>query len=538
MTLTVQAGEVSQPQFVAAGSLVTIAPSNGATAKVEYTTDGGPAVQNGVAVWQSWPRGVVSAAYSDIVNDPSYLRVTGSGGAVSVEIDATPSAAALAALRADWGAPVAFSRDASGNVTGLVGPGGAVLPIGRQIPSLIVAGLGSSSVDNNSSVSGRVAATSTSGFITWASTLSHGAIWMPPSHDFGLSGDLTAGILGRVDAVLAASPRPDLCIIHAITNDIAAGIPFPTYTANFAAIVDRLLGGGVTPVVMIPQPCRGDTAAIHAGYARAHEWMRATYGKKSGVILVDAIDELIDPAATTYEALAGVMADNRHLNTKGAFLMGRRLAAQLAASGVVQRSVSLRSNGDLYDATNNPTGNLIENGMMLGSSAAVVTGGVAAGHVATGWLTAAAMNGATVTPSKVVDSAGKEWQQFAFSGTMATPATFAFYRDMAVPANVAVGDKLELCVEVESDATVGIISPTAMLRMITALGTDDPRGHSAENPPGPEVAWKGMIRAPEYTVPAAPTTVRARLSVAFASGTNIPVSGNIRFRACSIRKVQ
>lgn len=410
-------------------------------------------------------------------------------------------------------------------------------PMASSLSSVVVAGLGSSSTELNDALVGGGRCTLSQGYITWACTLSKGGIWMPYTHNFGLGGDTTGGMLSRVPAVLSADPKPAFCMVHALTNDVATGVPFSTYTANLASIVDQLQAGGVVPVLMVPQPGRGDSTAILSGYARAHQWVRNFALSRRGVILVDALDKLVDPAGTTYESLATVMADTRHLNVAGAHEMGKKLWAQLQAAGVASRDLVLKSNVDTYDATNNPTGNLLANGMMTGTAGTTGGGDAWTGSLASSWQLVASLTGGVVTPAKVTSN-GKDWQQFTFSGTSTSGAgNIVFFKDVSLLSDVSIGDKLEALLEVETDATSGIMTPAAYLRVTTAQGTVDTIGHASSTGPGPTSAWSGVIRTNAFVVPATPTTVRLRVVVLGNAGSNVALSGAVRFRAASIRKV-
>lgn len=120
-TIVLAAATISQPMQVGAGSIVTVMPASGATATVEYTTADDAAVRNNVATWAPWAKGLVSAAASDLMNDNCYLRVTATGGAVTVAINDKPSAAAMLAYRADWGGDLTAITNASGSITRLAG---------------------------------------------------------------------------------------------------------------------------------------------------------------------------------------------------------------------------------------------------------------------------------------------------------------------------------------------------------------------------------------------------------------------------------
>lgn len=115
---TIAASTVSQATAVAPGSIVTVTPAAGASARVEYThIDNVAAVRTGTATWAAWPAGTVTTAKSDLVTDSLYVRVVAIGGDVEVVIERHPSATALASYRADWNA----SASTAGASTGALG---------------------------------------------------------------------------------------------------------------------------------------------------------------------------------------------------------------------------------------------------------------------------------------------------------------------------------------------------------------------------------------------------------------------------------
>lgn len=128
MIITVPASCISEPIAVPRGSLVSATPSPGATAKVEYTLlDNAPAVRAGAASWMPWRLGSVTQAASDLLGESAWIRITAIDGPVSLEVDERPGDSKLSAFRNDWGVPAMLATDASGSVTGLVGPDGKAM---------------------------------------------------------------------------------------------------------------------------------------------------------------------------------------------------------------------------------------------------------------------------------------------------------------------------------------------------------------------------------------------------------------------------
>lgn len=89
---------------IAQGSIITITSGSGATATVEYTVASPANIANNSATWVAWPRGTVAASTSiaDLTNTVVSIRVTASGGTVTVDINDNPSYAALEQYEQDF----------------------------------------------------------------------------------------------------------------------------------------------------------------------------------------------------------------------------------------------------------------------------------------------------------------------------------------------------------------------------------------------------------------------------------------------------
>lgn len=111
---TIPAGVTSRPHFAAAGSLVKVSPSVGASAIVEYTTGSLSAIMNGAVTWAPWTKGSASVETSDYVGNPVYVRVTAVANSVVLDIETSPSTALLAPFRPDWGLPSGSGGPSSG----------------------------------------------------------------------------------------------------------------------------------------------------------------------------------------------------------------------------------------------------------------------------------------------------------------------------------------------------------------------------------------------------------------------------------------
>lgn len=118
-TIIVPAGQVSAPQAVAPGVVVTATPATGGTAFVEYTLGSLADIQNGVATWSAWPKGTVSAQAAYPINKMGFVRCTAAAGAAALDMNFAPSNQQAAQFSLDWGGSLGFS----GAGVGLKTPG-------------------------------------------------------------------------------------------------------------------------------------------------------------------------------------------------------------------------------------------------------------------------------------------------------------------------------------------------------------------------------------------------------------------------------
>lgn len=71
----------------------------------------------------------------------------------------------------------------------------------------------------------------------------------------GIGGDTVAGVLARVEGLLA--PQPQVVYLMAGINDLAAGTDRDAVLASYELLLNRLARGGTDVVVQPALPCRG-----------------------------------------------------------------------------------------------------------------------------------------------------------------------------------------------------------------------------------------------------------------------------------------
>lgn len=248
------------------------------------------------------------------------------------------------------------------------------------------------------------------------------ALGCPPGMDgiYGLPGGTTAELIDaawQTDQIVS-----DIDVLGIGTNDINGGASAATVAANIQTWVDRRIALGVSLVVVqTVWPRNADTATQSKRKQSVVNILRSYIATKQGrVVLWDAAGRVMDPA--TGQWLSGMSSDGIHPTAKSGTAVGYVLGDFLASVAPANQGPVPTLYGDVYDATENPQGNLLLAGMGLQVGSAGTAGAGASGQVSTGW-TAARTSGAAMTLncSKVprTDGVSGEWQQVVLGSAAA-----------------------------------------------------------------------------------------------------------------------
>lgn len=153
--------------------------------------------------------------------------------------------------------------------------------------------------------------------------------------NYGCNGDTTAGMLARMQAVLADQPRGKVLVMGG-SNDIFYSGDLAGAKANMGAMLQQLLAAGFEPVVGIPLPAVAENApsqwAQVVDFVKAQSllteycaWLK-TFGTSFGVATVDFYGDFVDEQG---KPKAELFLDGLHPTAEGHRLMAQRLAAQL-----------------------------------------------------------------------------------------------------------------------------------------------------------------------------------------------------------------
>lgn len=395
----------------------------------------------------------------------------------------------------------------------------------------------------------------TDGYATWLRILVNQRIDLPPSNDFGVSGDTFAMMYARIGNVLAV--KPDYCIVEGGPNDIPNLVTdddYKTMRKTWEKIVSLLRQKGITPIVL-PSTLRSG-AVLTASQVRFQQqfynYQREFCRKNPGYLFCDYIGYWADQTSTASAPIAGmVKADNLHPTAIGAYWIGKALA-DLVSQFLPPFPSNVLTNADIYNATDNPTGNLLyssglNRGILLGTGGTetananlTYTGGGTGGGLAAGltFLRGTATSVCTVTNTKEnprtdTGRASGERQVIQIAASSGGGADEVYnLRFTPAVADVAVGDWYygECSIEVS-------VAPTNVMALEFYLLETRPSNsqtaidlglNSSLAAPLPSVTWSGVLRTPPIQrtpdATALQANIRARLKTdAGAAGITFKV---------------
>lgn len=390
--------------------------------------------------------------------------------------------------------------------------------------SLTVAGLGDSITFQ---ANGGVTLTKRAiGYLTQAEILSKGKIYFDITTNFGVSGETLSQILNRTPAAIQVmkSKGIQVCIVHGGTNDVSdvSGTTntYQTSKNAFTSICNMLLYAGITPVVMpiLPRafgtPGVAITSSQQKRLQRIANMQRDYVSNTPGTILVDPTLNWTDQSnALAYplgsdgstigtRPVTAITSDDLHPSHRGAFKLGLLLVSALQSrlDALITRTWS---QADVFDVTDNPSGALLLNPLLVGTTGTAGTG--ASGSFATSF-TAQRSGGTTGT---IVGSKGTiaidnvntyPTQILTCAVTGGSPTeTFKFFQQ--VFSNSPIGS----VIYGECDISISGVG-TDSFKSILLNCTDGVNVSLAnQNDAGycPNESWSGTLRTMPFTVSAA-----------------------------------
>lgn len=310
------------------------------------------------------------------------------------------------------------------------------------------------------------------GWVNWLRRFSMGAIDLPQSRVFATPGKTSSEIIALwLTAAVAA--KPNWCVVDVTVNDALGGtggivVSTAQGIANLQTIYNALNAAGTHVIFRADRPWNaGSMGGPWAGnvllqHVNTNQWMKTFCESNTGCTYWDPNPVMID-FATGYGLASLLNADGAHDNAAGAMTTG------LSGWNLISSLIPARDNrfsllGDVYDAVNNPHGNLLANGLLGG---AYNTGGTyilnanattVGGQIAPSWNFYGGGAGSTVNlvGSKLAYAGYTNLykQRFTVTGT-ADGTKNSLYQP--VTSNVANGDMLVAQAEVSLNLASGSI---------------------------------------------------------------------------------
>lgn len=212
-----------------------------------------------------------------------------------------------------------WTVDASDNVVGLANPSGNTIKTTR--PATIVL-MGDSITGRNYDTDGSTYNRfDRSGYWTWAAELLEQRLLV--INEAGVSGNSTAQILARfTDEVVTVAPG--YCFLMAGINDVVSGVAVATTIANLESMYARGVGAGITMIAATILPStqvNTDTERFKLHYV--NNWIRNYCASMQGMILVDAYAAWADPS--NGDPVSAMVSDGTHPTYQGAAAIGRAI---------------------------------------------------------------------------------------------------------------------------------------------------------------------------------------------------------------------
>jgi lysophospholipase L1-like esterase len=388
----------------------------------------------------------------------------------------------------------------------------------------------------------------------WVPALTRQRVRTRKDLNFGINGETSTGLLARIDAICACDA--DIVALMIGTNDVntANASTLATYKSNMTQILRRLLAAGKLVIAVCPLNRNLVSATARPLLQQMIRWVRELQWRGwRNLYVVDPNVYWTDPLSATSAPKSYYDVDGLHPRGLGSYFVWKPVAeliATLYPTVAVHPTVSA---ADVYEPDWNPSGNLLPNGIMDGSSAVSGSGGPNfTGTQATNTTilgvagTGGVITGLNVACSKVPLANGLPGQQIAISGTgtgsSASPGSGVIVRQsVASPGSkLAAGDTIEALATIEWDGvgSQNIAGIRARLRTIeggTTYDVVDAWDSIADLLPPVNDSW--TLRTPPRLLTAAPSSVELSIWCTLRNQSSASFAGTFRVGALHVGKV-
>ena len=552
--ITLASGSTTDPFFVQPDGWVII-EAGSASATLQYTTGTPADITNGAATWitAGTYTGFTAIRADEELSD-TWVKLTAASGSITYHVEGELSKQDRLTIRGykksginNFGAT--YATDSSGNVTGLVGPTGGVIPI--QYPANTISFIGDSMMSRGVSLAATDYSsmvlplpTSTSfptvtqhldrGIHTWCMIAAGQRLKL--IRNAGVGGNRTQHVLARIDAdVLAAKPRYVACMIG--YNNVVGDDTYAQIASDLTEIYAKIRAAGSRLIAFTILPNAtfiNANAARKAVYNQVNLFIKQYCQQNDGCYCFDAAEAILD-VTTGGEQTGSYYTDNIHPVMKGAMLVGNAFGSQIAS--IVPNSAILLGNPLDTSAVSGgwSGGNMLPGGRMVGTGGAN-TGVGMSGVVATNWTHQLEFGTATSVASKVAraDGVQGEWQQVAIS-SMTGSSAVRLQKSVAAGAGVfAVGDVIEAIAEFQIDAPTSLTAFQLTAEFLNSgFGTISAAYANQLSDASTVQAGSGVFKTAQVTVPALTAYIVFKVIATGNTGT----VATFRVGRCELRKV-
>lgn len=395
----------------------------------------------------------------------------------------------------------------------------------------------------------------TGGWVAWLRRYAKGAIDLPASRVFATGGFTSTDVINTWLGPCVAA-KPAWCFVDVTTNDFntTSDRVFTNAKAidNLTTIITALMNAGIY-VILVPVRIFG-SGYDWAGHplllrqvSYLNQWMKTFCENNTGATYWD-VNPLFLDFSTGYaqdDLLSADPSDGHvHDSTRGAQLRGLS-AWNLISSLFPARDSRFMLLGDKYDATYNPTGNLLPNGLFAGTGGSAYAPSGATGQVADNWTVVGGGGSVSPVASKTAYAGylGLDKQTITLSGP-ADGKTCLFFPSNPL-SNWSVGDTVVAEVEVDWNITSGqVLAVYALLAAqsggnLAWDGADTGYGelNSGGAYRGGDIGQSIVLRLEPVTIAAGVTAIDFSCGIKVGPLNSGTVGVTVNWARASLRKV-
>ena len=409
--------------------------------------------------------------------------------------------------------PAKFGTDATGNVTGLVGPDGLPISLGSPCVGVVLIG---DSITNNCGGTGTDNANKLAnyGYYTWLNGMRRGAMRL--IRNLGVAGQTMATLDGRIDGeVIPLYPGVVIWLLSG--NGIVNGATATEEIVTISSIVGKLRGAGIHVLIgLIPPRATSGTGSFSTAtmlqyVQQVNAYARYLAAVDSGIRVVDTHSAWLD--FSTGVPKTGVCRGTPaiHPSVLGAYLLAETFNDGL--NGWVSGSYQLSALGSSYNLISTALGSWTHN-------------------VPTGTVTS------TQTAASTGSDGAADWLEWEITAMSAGGAIDQMYHGN-ISTGYSVGDTIQAAIEFEIESATDMRAINYQIAFNGASANLDTCSEYSSSSSGlvlPSVRQlkRGILITTEYAVPASTTSLTPKLRMMADSASSVMKA---RFRNPVIRNI-